>query len=180
MFTIMSMSEFEELYNDQVTLVGAEGAEIGPLRCIFNQSEGTITFYQEQFSFNPIKVFKVLPSGARSMFDVKDIQHHPVFIDRPARVILRVQKQGVQGPAGHINISGPVNISNSTGVQLGIGNTQDVVQNLVDIASLVQNGNAPTDQKAEALGYLQAFLRHPAVVAVIGGAATAAADRLIK
>jgi hypothetical protein len=182
MFTILSMSEFEELYNDQVTVINDASAEAGPFRCIFNQKEGVITFFREMLPWKPSRVCKILPNGERDLYDVLDVEHHQAhaFMERPAKVVLRVKRWGKQDTSGQFNLSGALTITNSTGVQVGLGNSQDVVQNLVDIASLVQNGTLPAEQKAEALGLLQSFLRHPAVVDVIGGVATAAADRMIR
>jgi hypothetical protein len=174
------MSEFEELYNDQVIVISDASAEAGPFRCIFNQKEGVITFFREMLPLKPSRVCKILPNGERDLYHVLDVEHHRSFMDLPAKVVLRIQRRAKQDTSGQFNLSGAVTITNSTGVQVGFGNSQDVVQNLVDIASLVQNGSLPAEQKAEALGLLQSFLRHPAVVAVIGGVATAAADRMIR
>jgi hypothetical protein len=180
MFTIVSMSEFTEMYNDQVSLIGADGVEKGPLKCKLNQKEGMVTFFEEVLPLTPVRVFKVLPNKEKVVFAVTDIEHSPAFDVIPARVVLRVLKQGNHTVAGQFNLAGGVTITNSTGVQVGIGNSQDIAQHLVHIASLVQKGDAPEEQKNEAIGLLQSFLRHPAVVAAIGGAANAVTDRLIK
>ena len=172
------MSEFEELYNDQVRLSDETGAEFGPFRCIFNQAEGVISFFMEQLPLKPTMVCKVLPTGERSLYEVKDIQYHPFFMDRPAKVVLRVQKQGVRPLSGQFNVSGPINITNSPGALVGVGNTQNITQHIVEIGTLIQNSNVSPEKKKEALGKLKEFFAHPAVVEAVGVVTGAAVDRL--
>lgn len=172
------MSEFEELYNDQVRLNDESGTEFGPFRCIFNQSEGVISFFLEQLPLKPASVCKVLPTGERSLYDVKDIQHHPSFMDRPAKVVLRVQKQGLRPLSGEFNVAGPINITNSPGALVGVGNTQNITQHIIEIGTLIQNSNLTPEKKKEALTKLKEFFAHPAVVEAVGAVTGVAVDRL--
>ncbi|GFH62607.1 MAG: hypothetical protein ZNDK_0378 [Candidatus Desulfovibrio kirbyi] len=63
---------------------------------------------------------------------------------------------------------GPVTI-NGQG-QVGNNNVQNIENSIMQLKDMIDNADAPTEQKIEAKSCLQKFLEHPLVCSVIGGA----------
>ena len=63
-----------------------------------------------------------------------------------------------------------VNITGSTNVVVGNNSSQTISNSIRDLMAVVEAAEASPEQKQEAKGLLQTFLKHPLVVAVAGGA----------
>jgi hypothetical protein len=63
----------------------------------------------------------------------------------------------------------PVNISHSTGVQVGDHNVQNMQNAFVALERAIEAQNATPESKSDAKAKLKALLQHPLVVAVLGG-----------
>ncbi|MCI0557985.1 MAG: hypothetical protein MN733_05780 [Nitrososphaera sp.] len=63
-----------------------------------------------------------------------------------------------------------ITISNSPGIQIGDGNTQAIHSSISLLVSAIEQSDATSAQKEEAKSLLRAFLEHPLVVAIAGGA----------
>jgi hypothetical protein len=77
--------------------------------------------------------------------------------------------------ATHVD-SRDYNISGAQNVQAGDHNTQEISANLRDLALQINGSDATEEEKQEAANLLSTFLRHPAVVAAMGGASGQVAD----
>jgi len=65
-----------------------------------------------------------------------------------------------------------VNVSGSSNVIVGDGNTQNINENAESLIRAINNMNAPSEQKEEAKSLLRNFLEHPLLTALAGGAIT--------
>jgi hypothetical protein len=63
---------------------------------------------------------------------------------------------------GSVTINGPG--------QIGNNNVQNIENIIIQLKDMIDNADAPTEQKIEAKSCLQKFLEHPLVCSVIGGA----------
>lgn len=61
------------------------------------------------------------------------------------------------------------NFHNSTGIQIGDGNTQNLNITISEILEKINSSNCNNEEKMEAKKLLDNFLRHPIVSAVVGG-----------
>ncbi|GHT95548.1 hypothetical protein FACS1894116_11240 [Betaproteobacteria bacterium] len=64
-----------------------------------------------------------------------------------------------------------INIHNSTGVQVGDYNTQNIQATFNDLIQRIEQSSASPAEKAEAKNRLAAFLEHSLVSSVLGSAA---------
>ena len=64
-----------------------------------------------------------------------------------------------------------VSVQNSTGVQIGNGNVQDLSVHIGKIVSAIDHSTASEGQKAEAKSLLKKFLEHPLLASIAGGIA---------
>lgn len=62
-----------------------------------------------------------------------------------------------------------ISIHSSSNVQVGHGNVQEITVHVQRIAEVIENSNASPEQKAAASNAFAAFLKHPAVTAILGG-----------
>ena len=66
-----------------------------------------------------------------------------------------------------------INIHNSNGVQVGDYNTQHIQATFNELVQQIDRSAASPAEKAEAKSRLAAFLEHPLVTSLLGGAASA-------
>ena len=65
-----------------------------------------------------------------------------------------------------------VSVQNSSGVQIGNSNVQDLSVHIGKIISAIDHSTANEQQKAEAKSLLKRFLEHPLVASIAGGLAS--------
>ncbi|WP_421534526.1 hypothetical protein [Pseudomonas marginalis] len=63
-----------------------------------------------------------------------------------------------------------INISASTGIQIGDNNVQNLEVALKEVLASIDKADAPKEDREEAKNRLNAFLAHPLVSAAVGGA----------
>src|ERR1035438_925741 len=99
-----------------------------------------------------------------------------------AKIDLTWQKPGQQTQEKGtfvMNDNRHITVINSTNVQTGDQSSQLVEAWFTTIAEAVEKSNAPAEQKAEAKGRILVTLKHPAVVAVLGGVSQALLKKLL-
>jgi hypothetical protein len=116
------------------------------------------------------KLFQSVPGGREQAFTVIEANYSPHFHGIPEHWSLVLRKDGsiVHQPKA---VSQTINISNSTGVQIGDHNIQHIANSLVGLVESIDAATGPKEQKTAAKGLLREFITNPVVASVLGSAA---------
>ncbi len=119
------------------------------------------------------EIVRTLPNGREEHYSVLRADFRQGFGGIPSGFDLALSKLQQIQPK---NIgSTTVNIHNSTAFQVGDYNVQNIQSALLSLERAIDSQDAPDNLKVDAKEKLRAFLRHPLVVAVLGGLAGGAA-----
>ncbi|WP_416406514.1 RIP homotypic interaction motif-containing protein [Paracidovorax citrulli] len=159
------------LAKDAVEIIKADGARSAVYKAAVTAEkilifDGTLDISEGDH------VARKLPNGREELYLVLEANYSPGLQTIPANYTLKVRKTTAiaREPA---RPSSSITIHNSTGIQIGDHNTQQIEIALKDLVAKIDQTALPASEKAEAKGRLAAFLAHPATVAVLGAAVTA-------
>lgn len=162
---------FQNLLKDRVFIIRPTGERIGPLNATVQPSEATIMPATEDISEADM-LARVVP-GREEMYTI--VESHfsrgsPPHI--PTCYRLKIRKASL--PQAQASASSQtINISNSTGVQVGNHNTQHIQATFNELIQQIDRSSASPAEKAEAKSRLASFVGHPVVKVLLGAAATA-------
>jgi hypothetical protein len=169
------MDPFDDSMTDEVFLVKRDGgARLGPYRTALGRDKCLI--HDKTLDIEPGDVIaRPLPNGKEEHYTVLRADFINDFHSLPGgyNIILRKEQQIHRAPPSTVQ---NVTINNSSGVQVGDHNVQNIQNAFAALSNAIEAQNAPPQVKADAKSKLLALLRHPLVVAIIGGAVDAAAD----
>jgi hypothetical protein len=173
------MGEFQELLNEQVTLVSKDGQVAVGIKCNFNHVKGLFTFHLTNLPVEePAEVLRQVP-GRTERYFVENIDFKPAVPEWfPARFYLTVSKDGKPKSSASFAINAPVTIQGSSNFQFGNANAQNITQSIETLVSCIEKSDQSPEVKKAALDHLKGFIAHPAVTAILGAAAGVAIDRL--
>jgi len=165
------------LCNDKITIQKASGEVLGPFQAQLSPGKaiipgGNIDIEEED------KVLRELPTGKVESYTAMEVNYNAGVRNRRLQhYSLRIQKdssllKAMPQPSTNINITG------SQGVPIGDYNTQNVRTVLEAMVSQIDQADAPDKDKTEAKSRLKAFLTHPLVTGILGGAAGGLASLL--
>lgn len=160
---------FSDMTKDKVFIVKPDGERIGPYNSALSPTNCTI-FDKTLDVDHGDTVARPLPNGKEEHYTVLRADFREDFHGIPGGYDLKLQKEQQihKTPSSVVN---NVSITHSTGVQVGNHNTQDIQAAFISLERAIDAQNATPEAKADAKSKLKAFLQHPLVVAVLGGAA---------
>lgn len=160
----------QDLINDEVVLVNSAGERSKPYPCTFAKDK--VTIFEEGIDVREgEKVLRTLTHGVTESYTILHVDHGRAFHGIPARVRLEVRKDTSLRPTAEGRTT-HVNISHSTGIQVGDYNTQQIVNSFSQLIQQIEGADAPPEQKAEAKARLLGFISHPLVNTALGAGAT--------
>lgn len=164
------MSSFDELLRDTVFIVKSDGRRLGPYKSAV--SSKAITVMEPSLDIDDgDHLARRLPNGKEEAYLVLSADYSPGLHSIPASYTMQVQRTTALAAHNALSRSTTVNIHHSTGVQVGDLNTQHVQATFQELVQRIERSSATAHEKAEAKSRLAAFLEHPLVVSVLGGAA---------
>lgn len=166
------MSAFRSLLKDTVFIVKAPGRRLGPYQAAV--SSDSITIMEKSIDVDEgDHVVRSIPSGKEELYLVLSADFSHGLSSIPPSYTLKVRKTTVLSPQPPGQRSTTINIHGSTGVQIGDYNTQHIQATFNELIQRIEQSSASPAEKTEAKNRLAAFLQHPLVTSVLGGAAGA-------
>jgi RIP homotypic interaction motif len=164
------MSAFKRLMKDTVFIVKPDGQRLGPYQAAV--SPDAITIMEKSMDVDEgDHVARSIPSGKEEIYLVLSADYSHGLHSIPPSYTLKVRKTTALSARPAPMKSTTVNIHNSTGVQVGDYNTQHIQATFNELIQRIEQSSASPAEKTEAKGRLAAFLEHPLVSSVLGGAA---------
>ena len=166
------MSAFRSMLKDTVFIVKPSAQRLGPYKAAV--SPDSIKIMEKLIDVDEgDHVARELPSGKEEIYLVLSADYSRGLHSIPPSYTLKVRKTTAITARVPGVKSTTINIHNSTGVQVGDYNTQQIQATFSELVERINQSSAPPEVKAEAKGRLAAFLEHPLVTSVLGGAAGA-------
>jgi hypothetical protein len=165
---------FENLLSDTIVVVSPDGSRSAPIKASV-QGDKIIVFETSAVIEDGWKILRVLPNKREESYTVLQSNFINAPNERMSHYSVRVRKDTSLMPSGkHTTI----NITNSHSFQVGDGNTQQIIDAASALAKAVRDSDASQPEKQDAKSRLDAFLRHPVIVSLLGAAGKAALDKL--
>lgn len=166
------------LAEDKIYVLKEVGEKLGPFTAAVNSRKGIIEVFVKNLDVEVgDKILRPISSVKEEIYAVLDVHYESVTHGVFASYELDVRREGAPEKPKW-NSSPTIHISNSQGIQIGDHNAQSVVNMLQELVSEIDKADAPNEQKTEAKNRLFAFLSHPIVSSVLGGAAGGLASEL--
>jgi hypothetical protein len=164
------MRAFQNLLKDTVHIVKPDGKKIGPYKA--SVSSSSITIMEKSLDVDEgDHVSRHLPSGKEETYLVISADYSPGLSSIPPHYSLKVRKTTAIVNSASSMRSTTINIHNSTGIQVGDYNTQQIQAIFNELVQKIESSSGSASEKAEAKGRLEAFLEHPLVSSILGSAA---------
>ena len=163
------MSPFSDLTKDTVFIVKSTGERLGPFKSALSPNKCTI-FDKSLDVEHGDTIARPLPNGKEEHYIVLRADFREDFHGIPGGYDLKLQKEQQihKTPSSVVN---NVNISNSTGFQIGSQNVQNIQNAFLELEKAIDAQGGSPESKIDAKAKLKALLQHPLVVAVLGGVA---------
>lgn len=168
------MNPFEDMQNDVIHVEDQNSVRSGPYKTAITAQNGrhTATLFDVEIGVEEgCKIFQSIPGGREQAFTVLETNYSPEFHGIPAHWSLVLRKEGSLAHRPQ-PVSQTINISHSTGVQVGDHNVQHIVNSLVGLAESINAAKVHEEEKAEAKGLFREFITNPIVASVLGSAAS--------
>jgi RIP homotypic interaction motif len=166
------MSAFRSMLKDTVFIVKSTGSRLGPYKAAVTPS--SIIIMESSIDADEgDHVAREIPSGKEEMYLILSADFSQGLRSIPPSYTLKVRKTTALSPIAPSFKSTTINIHNSTGVQVGDYNTQQIQATFNELVEKINQSSASITEKTEAKSLLVAFLAHPLVTSVLGGAAGA-------
>lgn len=169
------MNPFDTFATETIFL--ERGTErLGPFRAEISGTKGTCTIYD--LKADPRegdRLIQEVPGGRQIAFRIIDVESSQQLHAIPAHFSLKLQKEGVPSER---SARPTVNISHSTGIQVGDHNLMTVEACVSQIVEVIERSSAPAEQKTAVKSKLKEFLSSPVAAAVLGNVSAALLARL--
>ena len=168
------MSIFSRFPHEEIYVVDTEGNRKGPYNARVN-NEGLTIDNHDVVIDDGFVIERPLPTGKIKVYGIKEFEYIPKFHQIPPQLIVKFEKN----TGKEVSKSQTFNFHDSSNIQIGDHNIQNVVSMLQDLTAKIESEEAPAEEKAQAKELLANFLRHPVVVSILGGAGTTLAKQLL-
>ena len=158
------MSHFDSFLNEKVEIFDPSGTLKGTYRCMFG-NDGVEIHDKKVEVDEGDEVRRKLPNGRTLIYRVRSVDFRPEFHSIPAAYKLKLEGAGEM--AAKPSPVQQINIHNSQGIQVGNENKQDIVLSLEALIQSIEAAEGSAEQKSEAKGFLEKFLRHPITKAAL-------------
>jgi hypothetical protein len=156
---------FQDILTDKVSILKADGTEMGPYECAFDGSSCSI--FDESLDVDEgDNVLRTLPNSKVEMHKILLVEYIAKFHDIPPSYTLTLEK-----PSSLMlkrNGRTIVNISQSHGIQVGDHNSLAISSGIESLIAEIEKSKSDTQSKKSAKDALANLLRHPIVVAGVG------------
>lgn len=161
------MSLFSPQSSPDEVFIERDGTRQGPYRCHFASPKLTL-FYKELDVEEGDKLVRPFPGGKEHYFTVTEVGFSHGLSGIPPHYTLKLTKDSAIPSRSAAPVTNHINISGSTGIQIGDHNVQNLEVAMREVLNSIDNSGAPREEREEAKTRLAAFLAHPLVAAAVG------------
>lgn len=172
------MNPFASLQNDTVYIDKPSGERAGPYKTAIGSKSGfSASIFEADLDVEEgWKLIRPLPSGKEELFTILEANYSPGLHAIPPHWTLKLRKESSLAAAQKSSTT--INISHSSGIQIGDHNVQHIINSIVGLIEKIDASNASQHDKVKAKSLLRSVLENPTVAAVLGGAAAGIIGRL--
>lgn len=158
------MNPFASMHTDQVWLIKADGRRLGPYDTRIGPTAHI--FVRELDVDEGDHLERLLPTDKLELHRIVECDYSQGLgaIGPHWKLKLKKGAEREAPPTRHTTI----NISNSSGFQVGDHNTQHIEKGIADLLKKVEESGASSEEIAQAKGKIAQMLEHPLVSAVLG------------
>jgi hypothetical protein len=155
---------------DTVSILKFDGRRLGPFKATV--SADSITIGEKAIDVDEgDHVLRPIPGDKEETYLILLVDYSEGLLSIPPSYTLKVRKTTALPTAHSAQKNTTINIHSSSGFQVGDYNTQNIQAAFTELIRKVEDSDAPPDQKSDAKRRLSAFLEHPLVTSLLGGAA---------
>ena len=164
------MNPFASLQNDTVYIEKPSGERSGPYKTSIGSNNGfSASIFAATLDVEEgWKLIRPLPNGKDELFTILEANYSPGLHGIPPHWTLKLKKEASLASGNRPTTT--INISNSSGIQIGDPNVQHIANSLIGLIEKVEASSASPQEKREAKGILRRSLENPTVAAVLGSA----------
>ncbi|MBE9397102.1 hypothetical protein IOQ59_07485 [Pontibacterium sp. N1Y112] len=159
---------FKEMMTDDVFFEDSGGNRSGPYKTKFGTDTLRIFNDQARIEEGDIAI-QTLPNNSEVRFVVQDVQFSSGVEAIPACYTVHIVKESKQNKEKAVSGNTTYNI-NAANVQVGDGNTQNIVDAFQELAAKIEHSGATPQEKEEAKGLIKGLLSNATIAAILGGA----------
>lgn len=162
------MSEFEALAKSTICIEQPDQSRSKWYKAVLNGDSCTI--FDTSFEADAgDTLIRQLPNDREELFEIIRVDYSEGLEMIPPSFKLKLDKlnQIRRKPSSTV-----VNISGSSNIQVGDHNVQDIKNSITALHHLIDRADSDPADREEAKNLLARLLRHPVVVAVLGGIST--------
>lgn len=163
------MNPFSDLQKDSVFIVKATGSRAGPYKTALSKDSASI-FDASLDVDDGDKLVRTLPNGKEESYTIVQADFSQGLHGIPPHYNLKLTKDSAIKQTASLAKHTTIHINHSTGVQVGDHNTVNIQNALTELIQRIEQTGATGAEKEEAKSRLSAFLAHPLVTSILGGA----------
>jgi len=164
------VNPFASLQNDTVFIEKPTGERSQPYKTAIGSKNGfSASIFDENLDVEEgWKLIRPLPNKKEETFTILEANYSPGLHAIPSHWTLKLRKEASLATGSKSPTT--INISNSSGIQIGDHNVQHIANSLIGLVEKIEGLPASTKEKDEAKGLLRKVLENPTVAAVLGSA----------
>lgn len=168
------MNPFKNLLNDTVFIQKPGGERSVPFKTAITYGrEISASIFEGDLDVEEgWRLVRPLPNGKDEFFVIIDANYSQGLKTIPPHWTLKLTKESsfmAEKPRGTT-----INISNSSGIQIGDHNVQHIANGIVGLIEKIEVSSTSDDEKKVAKGSIRAMLENPTIAAVMGSAVSGA------
>jgi len=164
------MNPFASLQNDTVFIERTAGERSGPYKTAISSKGGfSASIFEANLDVEEgWKLIRPLPNGKEELFTILEANYSSGLSSIQPHWTLKLRKESSLAAAPPPTTT--INITNSSGIQIGDHNIQHIVNSFVGLIEKIEASNVPPQEKAKAKSLMRSVLENPIVAAVLGSA----------
>ncbi|CAI8968140.1 RIP homotypic interaction motif-containing protein [Pseudomonas marginalis] len=158
------MNPFASMHTDRVWLIKTDGRRLGPYNTRIGPSASIFEPSLDVDVGDHLE--RTLPNGKIELHYITECNYSQGLVSIGPHWSLKLRKgpEKESPPSKHTTI----NISNSTGIQVGDHNTQHIQEGIADLLKKIEESGASSEEVEQAKGRIAQMLEHPLVSSIIG------------
>ena len=168
------MNLFAEMGKDTIYIERPNGERSQAYKAVIGSKNGpSATIFDESIDVEEgWKLIRELPRGKQESYTILEARYKQGLQGIPASWRLKLSKDSSLVTSKPKVQNTTINISNSTGFQVGDNNTQNIELGIKELLEKIDTADASPEEKSQAKSILKSLLDNQVVAAVLGGAAS--------
>ncbi len=169
----------DALAEDKIFVLKSSGERLGPYKAAVDSQKNIVEVFTKELDAEAgDKLLRPTAPNREEIYEIIDVHYESLTHGVFANFQLDVKRQGAPEKPVRGSVSNTYNISGYQNIQIGDHNVQSIMNMLQSLITEIDKADATPEQKVDAKNRLQAFLAHPLVTSIMGGAAGSLAGDL--